>query len=556
VAQGNLSATSYSCAGLSGQYTIFSATDPGSVLDLSTLTSINGAIFTTTDVVYTVRASNGGAIDLSGLTNVSGPTREGNDRVQFIVESGGTIDLSNLATTTSGAGKVRFDIRDTSGGPFSLPALQTSNDTEVIVAGGLTVDLGTAGNPAAQSGGGFTLGDGAVVNYTPLTTLEWASISLGAGSEFHAPNLADIDGTTWTLAPGRTLDTGVIGSLNNARIAVTGGVQWGVAQGNFSATSYSCTGLSGQYTIFSATDPGSVLDLSTLTSINAALFTTTDLVYTVRASDGGTVDLSGVTNVSVPTREPNDRIEFIATTGGTIDLSSLQTVTGGVGFAKFSANAGGTMIFGDLLLTDALNLSVADGASKAVVDGGFHLDPSSDLSITGGATVQITGDFSYEYTSGSKLNADDGILQFHTAGDHQFEVGGVDLDVGGSTSGNLGLGRLIVGDDGAGARVTLVNLYDNLNPGGTEALYLYGSGGLDGLEILGNSMLIIGDVPVYAWVDGTMVDLHSLFGPGEVIIPFQDAGGFNDGWIAIPEPATLTLLALGGLVVLRRKRRA
>jgi len=389
-----------------------------------------------------------------------------------------------------------------------------------------------------------------VVNYTPLTTLEWSSISFGAGSEFHAPNLVDIDGTTVTLSPGRTFDTSKISSLDNARIAVTGGTQWG----NVSATSYSCTGLTGVYTIFSATDGGSLLDLSTLTSIDASRNHHYNLVYSVRASNGGTIDLSGVTNVSVPVQEAVDRIEFIATTGGTIDLSSLQTVTGGIGEARFSASAGGTMLFGELLLTDALNLSVADGTSEAVVGGGFHLDPTSDLAITGGATVRIAGDFSYEYTADSKLNADDGILHFHTAGGHQLEVGGLDLTVGGSTSGNLGLGRLVVGDDGAGASVTLVNLYDNLNPGGPEALYLYGSGGLDGLEIRGNSMLVIGDVPVYAWIDGAMVDLHSLFGDDDVIIPFQDGGGFNDGWIAIPEPATLGLLAIGALVMVRRRR--
>ena len=534
VAQGNLSATSYSCADLIGQYTIFSATDTGSALDLSTLTSIDASLYSGTDLVYTVRASNNGAIDLSVLASVSGPTYEAHDRIEFIVESGGTIDLSSLMTTTSGVGKVRFDIRDTSGGPFSLPALQTSDDMEVIVAaGGLTVNLGTAGTPATQSGGSFTLGDSAVVNYTPLTTLEWSTISLGVGSEFHAPNLVDIDGTTVTLSPGRTFETGVIGSLDNARLAVTGGVEWGVAQGNLSATSYSCAGLDGQYTIFSATDAGSVLDLSTLTAIAADRWTGTNLVYSVRASDNGTVDLSGVTSVSVPTYETIDRIEFIATTGGTIDLSSLQTVTGGVGEARFTASAGGTMRFGELLLTDALNLSVADGASKVVVGGGLHLDPTSDLSITGGATVQIAGDFSYDYTSDSKLNADTGILQFHTAGDHQLEVGGLDLGVGGSTSGNLGLGRLVVGDNGAGARVTLVNMYDNLNPGGIEALYLYGSGGMDGLEIKDNSLLILGNVPAYAWIDGEMVDLHSLFGPGDVILPFQDAGGFNGGWISV-----------------------
>ena len=556
-AQGDLLATSYACTNLHGQYTIFSAVD-GSTLDLSTLTSIDASRSSGTKMVYTVKASAGGTIDLSGLTSISGPTYAANDSIEFIMESGGVIDLDNLSTTTSGNGKVRFDIRSAPGGVFSLPALEQSDDAEFIVPTGVTMNLGTAGTPATQIGGGFTLADGAVVNYTTLTKLQSASIDLTGSSVLNVPGVVDIDGTEMTLGPGPTLNMGEIVSMDDARLAVTGGAEWGFAQGDLLATSYACTNLHGQYTIFSAVD-GSTLDLSTLTSIDASRSSGTKLVYTVSASDDGLIDLSGVTSVSAPTYGTDDSIEFIATTGGTIDLSSLQTVTvGGNGEAVFSASAGGTMLFGDLQLTDALNLSVAGGASKVVVGAGLHLHPTSDLSITGGATVQVAGDFSYAYTSDDKLSADDGILHFYTAGDHEMEVGGLDLLVGGSTSGNLGLMRLVVGDVSADARVTLVNMYDNLNPDtdGAEALYLYGSGGMDGLEIRGGSMLIIGDVPVYAWIDGEMKDLHSLFGLGDVIVAFQDAGGFNDGWLVIPEPATLTLLALGGLAILRRKRRA
>ena len=96
------------------------------------------------------RASNDGAIDLSGVTNVSGPTYETHDRIEFIMESGGTINLDNLATTGSGNGKVRFDIRDAPGGVFSLPALQTSDDAEFIVATGLTANLGTTAAPPRE----------------------------------------------------------------------------------------------------------------------------------------------------------------------------------------------------------------------------------------------------------------------------------------------------------------------------------------------------------------------------------------------------------------------
>ena len=32
-----------------------------------------------------------------------------------------------------------------------------------------------------------------------------------------------------------------------------------------------------------------------------------------------------------------------------------------------------------------------------------------------------------------------------------------------------------------------------------------------------------------------MVDLRSLFGPDDVIVPFRDPGGFNGGWITVAD---------------------
>jgi hypothetical protein len=380
--------------------------------------------------------------------------------------------------------------------------------------------------------------------------------------------------------------------------------------------------------VISADGAGGAVNLPSVQTINAGWNDNSGAVryQKIIASGAAAIDLSGVTTIIAPWRG-EDRLDIIVETGGTIDLSSLQTATsGGAGEAFFSVSAGGTMLFGDMLRTGAVNLSIAGSTSTVVVGGGLHLDPNSDLSITGGATMKITRDFSYEYDSEAKFDTDAGIIQFHTAGDHQLEVGGIDLGVDGSTSGNLGLGRLVVGDDNVEAKVTLVDWFDNLGSDGIEALYLYGSGGMDGLEIRGNSLLIIGDTPVYALIDGEMVDLHSLIGPDDIIVPFQDASGLNSGWItiadslpgdadddwdvdsddfaifkaafggydvrsdfnedgrvdlvdfatlrhyfgyiaegapgaglapeAIPEPATLTLLALGGLAIFRRKPRA
>jgi hypothetical protein len=70
----------------------------------------------------------------------------------------------------------------------------------------------------------------------------------------------------------------------------------------------------------------------------------------------------------------------------------------------------------------------------------------------------------------------------------------------------------------------LTEFIDNGNRNGDEreALYLYGLGGPDGLELLSGSTLAIGNIDTYAFVDGEMVHLNSLFGPEVNVVPFGE----------------------------------
>ena len=135
-----------------------------------------------------------------------------------------------------------------------------------------------------------------------------------------------------------------------------------------------------------------------------------------------------------------------------------------------------------------------------------------------------------------------------------MEVAGQDLGDT-VTSGNFGMMQLIIGAPGVQTNVFLTDIYDNdaLGQDIPEALYLFGAGGIDGLEIYGGSKLFLGNLPVYAFLDGAMVDLHSLFGPGETIIPFE-ASGENEGFLVIPEPTTISLLSIGALTFLLRRK--
>ena len=124
----------------------------------------------------------------------------------------------------------------------------------------------------------------------------------------------------------------------------------------------------------------------------------------------------------------------------------------------------------------------------------------------------------------------------------------------GATSGNFEMPPWIIGAVGINTAVTRVDLFDNGSASSSEAIYLFGSGGLDGLQILGNSTLVIGNIPIYALIDGVFENLHDRFGPGDTIIPFTTGSGTNNGFLAIsgvviPVPPAVGLGLVGLLAV-------
>ena len=184
--------------------------------------------------------------------------------------------------------------------------------------------------------------------------------------------------------------------------------------------------------------------------------------------------------------------------------------------------------------------------------------PSAALTVSTGGKVKIAGDFTHDLTNAAAFNVDTGIFQFNGP-EHFMEVAGADLGVNGASSGNFGMAQLIVGNVGVDTTLTLVDLIDNNAAHDPEALYLFGSGGLDGLQILGGSTLVLGDIPVYAFLDGAWEDLHTLFGPGDTVVAFTTTSGTNDGFLAlslvIPVPSALPMgMAVLTLLAARRTR--
>ena len=549
----NVSATSYSSAGLINSTTLLSADGAGSVLDLSSLTSFSATFDRFSGVqVHTVSATNGGKVDLSGVQTIAAPVRETSDRLDFVVSGGGVLDLSSL-TSIDGVGQTRFDI-DVGNGttPATLTALQSAGNTQFDVSAARVVELNAL---VSHDRGGYTLGANATVTANALASLTNATLTLGSGSTFTAPSLTDVTNTSITLVPGQTLTTGPLGSIGGAMFNVSGGVKFGTSFGNLSATSYSSAGNINTATLLSADGTGTELDLSSVTDFSAAFDRFSGVqVHTVTVTNDARIDLSSVQTITGPFRETGDRLDFLAQSGGVIDLSSLQMVTSNAGRIRFTVEGGGQMVFGDVTISERMDVSVTDNTSFVDVTGNLHLDSTSTLSVTAGASVQIGGHYSFDLTDEAAFNADTAIFHFDGTPNQLMEVGGEDLGLGGALSGNFGIARLLVGSELEASKVILVDFIDNGNRASLEALYLYGSGGLDGLGLLGGSSLVIGNINVYAHINGVMVELHSLFGPGETTVPYDQ--GANSGFIIIPEPGVAMLMGLSLLGFARRRRRS
>ncbi len=497
-------AATYSATGLAGTYTLLAADGAGSRLDLSSITSIDDAADAYPALVHTISATNDAVVDLSGLQTVRG--RTGDDRLEFYIATGGQIDLSSLKSTTLGS--TRFAVNAPS---FAL--------AELVSGVGVTFDMladGSALNVpklADQDGGAHNVPANGTFTFGVLTALNGVTVTIGDGGVYNAPNLASFTHSSLDLAAGRTFNTPAFGDIDNSRISVSAGATLQV-----SATAYSATGLRGTYTLFSADGTGSRLDLSSITSIDDAADAYPALVHTISATNDAVVDLSGVQTVTG--RTGDDRLVFAAAGGGLVDLSGLRAITGGN--TRFQVHGGGRMLLGNVTQTTGMAIDVAGSTSELVVSGNLDLAANATFAATGGAAVRVGGNFSFATTVEAAFNGDAALVHLDGDGAQWMEVGGADLGVDGATSGNFGLAQLTVGTDTKSVIAFVVDLIDNGNRASPEALYLYGNGELDGLELLSGSTLYIGNINVYAMTGGEMVHLNGLFAAGERTAALDD----------------------------------
>ena len=554
----------YDARVLTKSATIISSDGAGSEVNLPSVQTINAGW----DDVWSgmrnqvISADNGGTVDFSGVTQIIAPIRV-EDRLDIIVNNDGAnnslIDLGGLQTLSSARdGDTLFDIA--AGVNLPLSNLTTASNAQFDLDTNAT--LAFAGLTSHDLGS-YALASGAAVNAPVLTAMTNVSLTLANGSQFDgSASLVDISGSTVTLShPTQQFLHNTLSSVD-ARLLISGGSVFAGA----SDTEYDARVLAKSATIISSDGAGSEVNLPSVQIINAGWDDVWSGARTqvISASNGGTVDLSGVTQIISPWRT-EDSLDIIAETGGLIDLSSLQSVAPPAGRSSqthLSVQNAGTMIFGDMPLMENTHITVADLASTLDINGSAQLT-SGSFTMAGGATVTVSGNFAHEFTDETNLQAASAIMHMDGAGtfaDPQLlEVGGLDAGLGDpGNDGNFGFGQLILGTDLQPTVVSLIDVFDNGNRASPEALYLFGLGGPDGLLLKGDSTLVIGDIPVYAKIDGDWTLLNDLFPDGVSKIDFAALTGnpADMGHVALPEPATLSLLALGGLAILRRRRKS
>ena len=388
----SIAATSYSATGRNFNDTLFAVSGAGTVLDLSSLESINDAFdadrFNTN--THTVSVESGATIDLSNLQTIRSPARI-EDRLIFDVDSVSSIDFSSLQTTL-GEGQTRFDYGASN---IDFVALKTAANTSFSLSPNAVLSLPQLSN---WSGGSIEVPEGGTFHLPELLSASNVGMTIGTSGALNAPKLVLFTNSWLELGANQTLNAPEFENIDNSRFALNGGAQLSIA-----ATSYSATGRNFNDTLFAVSGAGTVLDLSSLESINDAFDADrfNSNTHTVSVESGATIDLSNLQTIRSPARI-EDRLIFDVDSVSSIDFSSLQTTLGegqtrfdygasNIDFValKTAANTSFSLSSNAILSLPQL-LSWSGGAIEVPEGGTFHLPELLSASNVG-MTIGTSG---------------------------------------------------------------------------------------------------------------------------------------------------------------------
>jgi hypothetical protein len=342
--------------------TMFSADGAGTRLDLSSLVSMDSQFSGLGGIRQLISATDGGAVDLSGVLSITGggTGQNGGGPLEFFAETGGSVDLPLLNQVTGNGAGVFFNMDMAN---FDLPQLSTA-----------TIVM-------------FELPAGGTVDAPLLTSLEDSAVTIEDGESFLAPLLTNFTNSTLTLAGTGISQSGTLEDADHSRFILSGGAVFTLPS---SLTTYDSAGGMGtneNRTVFLTDGDGTLLDLSSLESINSQFSGLGGLRQLIAATNGGGIDLSGAQSITGGGSGPNGGgpLEFSTETGGTIDCSTLNTVTGtGTGAGvRFDVAGNLALNTGTTTVTDT---SVETDTGGVVTVGTLTLSTNSSLS--GNGTVQ------------------------------------------------------------------------------------------------------------------------------------------------------------------------
>ena len=343
--------------GISEQRTIMLAQGAGTRLDLSALQSIDAVFSGLGGLRQLVTASDGGEIDLSGVTVITGGGSGANagGPLEFRTDADSFIHLDALTTLNGTSAGIWINMAR----PLvTLPLLETALRTQ------------------------FFLPAGSEFQAPLLTSLERSRLNIPDEALWNAPLLQTFVRSTLQLSGSGSFQHGTLATIDFSRFLLSAGATYTLPDSVRDFLSSEGFGINEQRTLFSASGEGTRLDMSSLTNLTAVFSGLGGLRLLVTSSTGAEIDLSGVQTITGGGSGVNNGgpFEFRADATGTVNLSGLEQGSGTGAGLLF--NLGGTNRLGaaELTLSNAHMILPADCLLQT---GLLHLGNNTHLSGTG-----------------------------------------------------------------------------------------------------------------------------------------------------------------------------
>jgi len=556
----------------------------------------NGSLWTLTGSMYVGSNATG-----TGSLNISNSGKVSTDGTMFIgYHNTGTLDITSGGQLTSNNGYVGYQSGSVSHATVdgagslwinkgSLSVAETGNGVLDISNGGkvttkelyLGSSVGASGTINLTNGGILDVTDGNLVSFVIMigyagegslnvlsgSTLNTAGlVHLGFGSAGKGTITVDGNGSTWNSTGSIRIGSQIAGATGELNISNGGVVD---ANGNtvfvgLNSANGTLNITSGGKLISSTGDVGYSPDCGGIALIDGAGSTWTNNGTLYMTQYGGT----GVMTVS---------------NGGLVET---QRIAAGPGTASMNFNGGTIKALAssaDFIAGTYNSLNLQQNGLTMQVDSGFSVGVNQvfsgvgGMNKTGGGTFALNGSQAYTGLTDVKSGKFTGDASF--AGSLTVRNGAAFSPGNGAWTANIAgnytqeSGAMLIMDIGSGGSDMLV-VGGDVNLNGILSLILHGSADADYYVLIDNrgSDPISGFFSSILWNDSliALTPMDGTFGGGSFVIgdftyTLSYAGDASTGSLfggrdvvlgvspTVPEPASLSVLALGGLMLLRRR---